>query len=42
MFSSSLQSASEGIDGKLLLVAVSVVFIILLIIYRSPLYRLLP
>lgn len=37
MFSSSLQSAFEGIDGKLLLVAVSVVFIILLIIYRSPL-----
>lgn len=37
MFNSSLQSAFEGIDGKLLLVAVSVVFVILLAIYRSPL-----
>jgi RND superfamily putative drug exporter len=36
MFSRDLSSAFEGIDGTLLIVALSVVFIILLIVYRSP------
>lgn len=37
LFSSDMQSAFEGIDGKLLIVAVAVVFVILLLVYRSPL-----
>lgn len=37
LFSRDLQAAFAGIDGTLLLVALSVVFVILLIVYRSPL-----
>lgn len=36
LFSRDLQSAFAGIDGTLLLVALSVVFVILLVVYRSP------
>ena len=36
-FSADLQKAFAGIDGLLLVVALSVVFVILLIVYRSPL-----
>lgn len=36
MFSRDLQNAFAGIDGTLLVVALSVVFLILLIVYRSP------
>lgn len=35
-FSRDLQNAFSGIDGTLLLVALAVVFVILLIVYRSP------
>ena len=35
-FAQDLQKAFSGIDGTLLIVALSVVFIILLIVYRSP------
>jgi RND superfamily putative drug exporter len=35
-FSRDLQNAFAGIDGTLLLVALAVVFVILLIVYRSP------
>lgn len=35
-FSQDLQKAFSGIDGTLLAVALSVVFIILLVVYRSP------
>ncbi|HEY5695691.1 MAG TPA: MMPL family transporter [Candidatus Saccharimonadales bacterium] len=35
-FSHDLQGAFSGIDGTLLLVALAVVFVILLIVYRSP------
>jgi len=35
-FARDLQSAFAGIDGTLLLVALGVVFVILLIVYRSP------
>lgn len=35
-FTGDLQAAFEGIDSTLLLVALSVVFVILLIVYRSP------
>lgn len=37
MFSRDLNKAFAGIDGTLLLVALAVVFVILLIVYRSPL-----
>lgn len=36
MFSRDLNKAFAGIDGTLLLVALSVVFVILLVVYRSP------
>ena len=36
-FANDLQGAFAGIDGTLLIVALSVVFLILLIVYRSPL-----
>lgn len=36
MFSRELEKAFAGIDGTLLLVALSVVFVILLVVYRSP------
>ncbi len=36
IFSGELNKAFAGIDGTLLLVALSVVFVILLIVYRSP------
>ena len=36
MFSRDLQNAFAGIDGTLLFVALGVVFVILLIVYRSP------
>jgi RND superfamily putative drug exporter len=36
MFSQDLQKAFAGIDGTLLLVALGVVFVILFIVYRSP------
>lgn len=36
MFSRELNKAFAGIDGTLLLVALSVVFVILLVVYRSP------
>lgn len=35
-FSRDIQNAFSGIDGTLLLVALAVVFVILLIVYRSP------
>ena len=35
-FSNELRAAFTGIDGKLLAVALSVVFVILLVVYRSP------
>lgn len=35
-FSASLSAAFAGIDGVLLLVALAVVFVILLVVYRSP------
>src|SRR5690349_14945995 len=41
MFSRDLNTAFAGIDGTLLLVALSVVFIILLVVYRSPLLPVL-
>lgn len=37
MFARDLDNAFAGIDGTLLLVALAVVFVILLIVYRSPL-----
>ena len=37
LFSRDLQDAFAGIDGTLLVVALSVVFVILLVVYRSPL-----
>lgn len=37
MFSRDLNKAFAGIDGTLLLVALAVVFVILLVVYRSPL-----
>jgi len=37
MFSRDLNKAFAGIDGTLLFVALSVVFVILLVVYRSPL-----
>lgn len=37
MFSRDLNKAFAGIDGALLLVALAVVFVILLVVYRSPL-----
>lgn len=37
MFSRDLQKAFAGIDGTLLVVALSAVFLILLVVYRSPL-----
>lgn len=40
LFSRDLQAAFAGIDGTLLIVALSVVFIILLIVYRSPILPL--
>lgn len=36
MFSRELEKAFAGIDGTLLLVALGVVFVILLVVYRSP------
>ncbi len=36
LFSRDLQDAFAGIDGTLLVVALSVVFVILLVVYRSP------
>ena len=36
LFSRDLQAAFAGIDGTLLAVALSVVFVILLVVYRSP------
>ena len=36
MFSQDLQKAFSGIDGTLLIVTLSVVFVILLVVYRSP------
>ncbi len=36
-FSADLNVAFSGIDGILLLVALAVVFLILLVVYRSPL-----
>lgn len=36
MFSKELEKAFAGIDGTLLVVALSVVFVILLVVYRSP------
>lgn len=40
LFSRDLQAAFAGIDGTLLIVALSVVFVILLIVYRSPILPL--
>ena len=40
MFSRELNKAFAGIDGTLLIVALSVVFVILLIVYRSPILPL--
>ncbi|SDS75888.1 putative drug exporter of the RND superfamily [Brevibacterium sandarakinum] len=40
-FSADLQEAFSGIDGILLLVALAVVFVILVIVYRSPLLPVL-
>lgn len=40
-FSADLTSAFEGIDGVLLAVALAVVFVILIIVYRSPLLPIL-
>lgn len=40
-FSADLQEAFSGIDGILLLVALAVVFVILVIVYRSPLLPIL-
>lgn len=41
MFSQDLQRAFAGIDGTLLVVALSVVFVILLVVYRSPVLPIL-
>ena len=41
MFSRDLNSAFAGIDGTLLITALSVVFVILLIVYRSPILPIL-
>lgn len=41
MFSQDLQKAFAGIDGTLLVVALSVVFVILLVVYRSPILPVL-
>ena len=41
MFSRELKKAFAGIDGTLLLVALAVVFVILLIVYRSPVLPIL-
>ena len=41
MFSRELKKAFAGIDGALLLVALGVVFVILLIVYRSPVLPIL-
>lgn len=41
MFSQDLQKAFSGIDGTLLVVALSVVFVILLVVYRSPILPVL-
>ena len=41
MFSRDLNKAFAGIDGTLLLVALGVVFVILLIVYRSPILPVL-
>ncbi len=41
MFSQDLQKAFAGIDGTLLFVALGVVFVILLVVYRSPLLPIL-